>query len=68
MLDYPTALVVACVRDERVFLRTQDHHLRPDAFEEVEQQQVFAVLCQNFSEGIPHNRVELMMRLNGGGR
>lgn len=44
-------------------MRTQDHHLRPDAFEEVEQQQVFAALCQNFSEGIPHNRVELMMRL-----
>lgn len=63
MLDYQTALIAACANDEKAFIAAKEMHLEADAFTEPEQQAVWNALCANFSNGIPHSKVELSMRL-----
>lgn len=63
MIDYETALVVASVANEQVFLKAQDMGLKPDAFVDDSAAAVWHALCENFSAAAPHNSVELGMRM-----
>jgi len=63
VIEYESALIAACVRDEESFMKAQDMNLKEDAFTQPQSQQVWAALSANFHEGIPHSKVELTMRL-----
>ena len=63
MLDYSTALICACVEDEKAFLRTKEMGLHADAFTDPFASNVWDALCANFSEGLSHEKLELDMRL-----
>lgn len=63
MLNYSTALICACASNEDAFVNAVKTGLKPDAFTDPDASKVWDALYANFSEGLPHSKVELDMRM-----
>jgi len=63
MLDYQTALVLTCLKDEDVLVSCRGKRIQPEAFTDPRAMAIYDCLCKNMDDGQPFSPVELWMRV-----
>ncbi len=63
MLDYQTALVLTCLRDEDALVSCRGKRIKPEAFTNPKAKAIYDCLCKNMDDGQPYSEVELWMRM-----
>lgn len=63
MIDYQTALICSCLRDEDVLVSCRGKRIKPEAFSNPNAAILYDALCKNMDDGQEFSSVELWMRI-----